>query len=248
MSKIEDSKTQGKTIRIECPECNVNTKHTVERALDWSDCCEEAGIYVSATYQIVRCNGCDTLSFRSVHSSSEDFEYTEAGQEVYGETEKLYPERAKRSMADELYLRDNVYDVPEIIQAIYRETLSAVQHDLRTLAGVGIRAVIEATCADLKAKKRNLADKIDELVSMSLLTPAGAEILHGIRVLGNDAAHEMKTPNTKQITAALKVIDHLLLGVYVLPQEASVLPKPKPKASKKAAEENTKKKSSGVKP
>ena len=205
---------------------------------------EGPDIHAWGTYQIVRCNGCDTLSFRVVESNSEDTKQNEAGAIVAVETEKLYPERVKRSLTDELYLRDNVYDVPEIIQTIYRETLSAVQHDLPTLAGIGIRAVIEATCQDLKAKKRNLADKIDELVSMSFLTTAGAEILHGIRLLGNDAAHEIKAPKTKQITAALKVIDHLLLGVYVLPQEASVLPKSKPKLLKPP----TNKKASGAKP
>ncbi len=238
MTKIEDSKTQGKTICIECPECKVSTKHTIERALEWSGYCEEADIHAWATYQIVRCNGCDTLSFRSVHGNSEDIQYTEAGKEA--ETEKLYPERAKRSLADELYLRNDVYDVPEIIQVIYRETLSAVEHDMRTLAGVGIRAVIEATCADLKAKNGDLVDKINKLVRMSLLTPAGAQVLHGIRLLGNDAAHKTKAPSAKQISAALKVIDHLLLGVYVLPQEASVLPKPKPKSPKNAAEKKAK--------
>ncbi len=41
------------------------------------------------------------------------------------------------------------------------------------------------------------------------------------------------------------VIDHLLLGVYVLPQEASVLPKPKPKATKNASSKTVKKKASG---
>jgi len=245
VSKVEESKTQGRIVHIECSRCDATTKHTVERALEWSDFYEGPDIHAWATYQIVRCNGCDTLSFRAVESNSEDLEYNEAGETVAAETEKLYPERAKRSMTDELYLRDDVYDVPEIIQTIYRETLSAVQHNLPTLAGIGIRAVIEATCQDLKAKKRNLADKIDELVSVSLLTPAGAEILHGIRLLGNDAAHEMKAPKTKQITAALKVIDHLLLGVYVLPQEASVLPKPKPKATKTTSKKTAKKKASG---
>ncbi len=233
MSKIEDSKTQGKTIHIECSQCKANTNHSVERALDWSDFHEGPDIHVWSTYQIVRCNGCDTLSFRLVESNSEDLEYNDVCETVAAQTEKIYPERTKRSMADELYLRDDVYDIPEIIQAIYRETLSAVQHDLPTLAGIGIRAVIEATCQNLEAKKRNLADKIDELVRMSLLTPAGSEILHGIRLLGNDAAHEMKAPTTKQIIAAIKVIDHLLLGVYVLPQEASVLPKPVKKTAKK---------------
>ncbi|HOZ46558.1 MAG TPA: DUF4145 domain-containing protein [Candidatus Hydrogenedentes bacterium] len=225
MSEIKESKTQGKTIHIQCPQCNVHTKHTVERALDWSDFWEGPDISVWATYQIVRCNGCDCLSFRSVHSDSESRSHGD-----YDEKECLYPERKQRSVVDELYLRDDVYDIPKIIQVIYRETLSAVEHGLPTIAGIGIRAVVEATCQDLKAKKRNLQDKIDELVDKSLLTPSGAEILHGIRELGNAAAHEMKAPTKKQITAALKVIDHLLLGAYVIPKEASVLPKSKPKS------------------
>ncbi len=166
----------------------------------------------------------------------------------YERDEQLYPPRTEKSLTDELYLRNDLYDVPTVVRSIYRETLDAVQHGLPTLAGVGIRAILEATCQDLKAKKRNLADKIDELAGKSLLTPAGAEILHSIRLLGNGAAHEIKAPNAKQITAALKVIDHLLLGVYVLRHEASVLPKPKPKAMKKATAKKSAKTSSGGKP
>jgi hypothetical protein len=234
MNKVTDSKMQGQAIQVVCPQCEKTTKHIVERAIEWSGYIDGPDIRAWATYQIVRCNGCDTLSFRSIHTNSEDLEYNDAGELVRIETETLYPERKKRSVIDELYLRDDVYEIPEIIQVIYRETLSAVQHDLPTLAGVGIRAVIEATCQNLTSKKRNLAGRIDELVGKSLLTPAGAEILHGIRLLGNDAAHEIKAPKAKQIKAALKVIDHLLLGVYVLPQEASVLPKPVPKPALKA--------------
>ena len=245
MSKVEDSKTQGKTVYVECSQCEAPTKHTVERALEWSEFYDGPDIHVWITYQIVRCNGCDTLSFRSAHCGSDEYYPDETGNWVFVETERLYPTRKKRSVVDDLYLRDDVYEIPECIQAIYRETLSAVQYDLPTLAGMGIRAIIDATCQDLEAKKRNLAEKIDELVGMSLLTPAGADILHGIRLLGNDAAHEMKAPKTKQITAALRVIDHLLLGVYVLPQEASVLPKPKLNAPNHSAKTDTKKNASG---
>ena len=227
MSTIKDSKTQGQTISIECPQCKVNAKHTIERALSWSDILSASmDVQAWATYQIVRCNGCDTLSFRSTHSMSEDWDYDEQGNPVLNETENLYPERPNRSLTGELYLRGAVHHVPEIIQSIYRETLAAVQYNLSTLAGVGIRSVIEATCTHLETKSRSLEEKINELANMSLLTPDGAKILHGIRLLGNAAAHEMKAPTAEQISAALKVIDHLLLGVYVLPKEASILPKP----------------------
>ena len=234
MSTIEDSKTQGQTISIECPQCKVKTKHTVERALGWSGSSEDGDIQAWGTYQIVRCNGCDTLSFRSTHGNSEDLEHDEDGNLVPVETEKLYPERPNRSLTDELYLHD-AYRVPWIIQTIYRETLSAVQHNLSILAGVGIRSVIEATCTHLETKSRNLEEKINELENMSLLTPAGAEILHGTRLLGNAAAHKIEAPTPEQISAALKVIVHLLTGVFVLPKEASILPKPESRSANNAA-------------
>lgn len=233
MSKVKDSETQGKTAQVECPECKVTTKHSIVRAIEWSEFYDGPDISIRVTYQIVRCNGCDAVSFRSVHSDSETLEVDERGNTVRAETEHLYPERVNRSLTDELYLRDDVYEVPEIVQTIYRETLKAVQHGMPTLAGVGIRAILEATCRELKATHGTLEKRIEKLVELSLLTRAGAEILHGIRLLGNDAAHEIKAPTKKQIAAALKVIDHLLLGVYVLPKEASILPRPKPKAEKK---------------
>ncbi len=236
MTKIKESKTTGEEVFLDCPRCKVNTKHAVERAVEWSGFDEEDCVHYWEVAQIIRCNGCDNLSFRLLEGDSMNTDHH--GDPI--ESQKLYPERVNRSLADELYLRHDVYDIPPIIQTVYRETLSAVQHDLSTLAGIGIRAIIEATCQDLKAKKGNLEKKIDQLVSMALLTPAGAEILHGIRLLGNEAAHEMKAPKKGQIIAALKVIDHLLLGVYVLPQEASSLPKRKPKASGKATKKSSK--------
>ncbi len=72
----------------------------------------------------------------------------------------------------------------------------------------------------------DLNKKINKLKNMSLLTSDGAKTLHGIRLLGNAAAHEVEAPTTEQIKAAFKVIDHLLLGAFVLPKEASVLPDP----------------------
>ena len=241
MSTIKDGKTQGQTISVECPECKVNTKHTVERSLDWSGSSEDGDIQAWGTYQIVRCNGCDTLSFRSVHRDSEDWTSDEYGNIDLVETENLYPERPNRSpnrlLTEDLYLRSEVYKLPQIIQTIYRETLTAVQHDLSILAGIGIRSIIEATCTHLGAKddalekesnKRSddLNKKINKLKDMSMLTSGGAKTLHGIRLLGNAAAHEVEAPTAEQIKAAFKVIDHLLLGAFVIQEEASILPKP----------------------
>jgi hypothetical protein len=224
VSMIKDSDTAGKVVSAECPRCKVGTNHKVERAVEWSDSDDQEGVSVWETFQIIRCGGCDTISFRSVSGNSEDYHYDSNGNIEHDERIRLYPDRPEKSVVGELFLREEVYKVPAVIQSIYGETLAATEQSLPTLAGIGVRAVIEAMCSDLKAKGRDLEAKIDKLESMSLLTSEGAKILHGIRLLGNKAAHRMEAPSAQQLRAALRVIDHLLLGAYVIPHEAKILP------------------------
>lgn len=241
---IKPSDEVNKTVRVLCDRCKQKTAHRILAAVDYSGESDDGDIQAWGSAEVIQCQGCEDIGFRDTSSCSESIGF-DGRCDV---EERLYPPRTDHTLTGQLYLRDDIYDIPDVVQAIYRETLKAVQHEMPTLAGVGIRAILEATCQERKTKKHKLADKIDELEGMSLLTPAGAKILHGIRLLGNDAAHEMKAPTKKQITAALKVIDHLLLGVYVLPQEASILPKPKTKATKKTVAKRTGTNASGGTP
>lgn len=240
MIKFSESKTENTKLSVRCNTCKRDTYHTVIRAVEYKltldaepEHVKEDGLWLNGTAQIIVCDGCNTISFRDKYFFSED----------PGLNENIYPPRETKTDLDELYLRDEVYTVPRIVRTIYKETLLAIERENPTLAGIGIRAIIESVCNEKKAKGRTLNNKIDKLVDMSLLTKKGAEILHGIRLLGNQAAHKMKAPSKEQIIASMKVIDHLLLGVYVLPYEASVLPKAKPEAKTKLPAKKTAKKS-----
>jgi hypothetical protein len=57
-------------------------------------------------------------------------------------------------------------------------------------------------------------------VGLGVLTQDGADILHKLRTLGNDAAHEVKPHSLQELGLAFDVVDHLLLGVYILPDHA----------------------------
>jgi hypothetical protein len=52
------------------------------------------------------------------------------------------------------------------------------------------------------------------------LTKDGADILHKLRTLGNDAAHEVKPHSLQELGLAFDVVDYLLLGVFILPVNA----------------------------
>jgi len=82
-----------------------------------------------------------------------------------------------------------------------------------------LRALIETICKEKNAEGGNLFKKIDDLVIKQILTPTGCTILHKIRTLGNDAAHEVKPHSDKQLGLAMDVVEHILNDIYILPNK-----------------------------
>lgn len=210
--KFSDAKIEETALEVHCNRCGAKTNHAVLRSVKYSDTeiiDERCGYSWGGESQILNCCGCGEFTFRDISWCTEDEEIAE----------KFFPERLKINPS-QLYLREDVSQLPDTIQAIYQEVLSAVQNNFTILAGFGIRAILESVCNDRNAKGGNLFEKIDFLHQAGLITQDGTKILHSIRLLGNDAAHEMKGLTQSQTLVALRVIDHLLLGVYVLPREA----------------------------
>ena len=156
--------------------------------------------------------------------SSEDIEYDEYGDERMADHPDLFPPRLKgrKKIKHEL-------ELPSLVRGIYEEAHQALCSGQRVLTGIGIRALVEAVCGEKKAPGKNLAERIDGLVDVGVLSKDGAEILHGTRLLGNEAAHKVKPPAEDQLNAAMDVAEHLLTTVYILPAVASPLRRAKEK-------------------
>jgi hypothetical protein len=67
--------------------------------------------------------------------------------------------------------------------------------------------------------------RIDDLVTQHVLTPDGAAILHSLRVMGNEAAHEVKPHHVEILNVAFDVVEYVLKGVYTIPERAKKLPR-----------------------
>jgi hypothetical protein len=96
------------------------------------------------------------------------------------------------------------------------------------LTGIGIRAIVETVCKERSASGKNLEEKIDQLAAKNLVTAEGAEVLHGLRFLGNGAAHDMKPHTPEELATAFLVVEHLLQTVYIVTQLANQLPRKQP--------------------
>ncbi len=211
------NKQQGQKVNCLCRECLRDTKHEIlsEATLSGSEGPADYSIDWSIEHQIVRCLGCETISFRKTSGCSEDVVQVGEDEWEYQPLIEIFPPLldGRQPLTDATLL-------PDKIQRIYEESLKALNETQPVLCGIGIRAIIETVCKDKSAVGGTLFEKINSLVGLGVLTQDGADILHKLRTLGNDAAHEVKPHSLKELGLAFDVVDHLLLGVYILPEHA----------------------------
>jgi len=208
--KQTENETKGVEYALPCVKCAGKTHHKALASIDVRG--EEESFDFDfawiTQHQIIQCQGCKSISFREQTSTSEDHP-------DQGLNETLYPSRLEGRRG----LGQDVRYLPLKVRGIYNETLQALVNLSPILAGIGLRALLETVCTEKAAIGKDLFKKIDNLVAQAILTPASAAILHKIRTLGNDAAHEVKPHTDKQLGLAMDVVEHLLRDVYILPKQ-----------------------------
>ncbi|PKM28449.1 MAG: hypothetical protein CVV08_19805 [Gammaproteobacteria bacterium HGW-Gammaproteobacteria-12] len=213
-----ESNVPGK-YKFICRECSKETTHVIVAAYKESgsqDCGGGNTYDWNEVSQIIQCQGCDAVSFRVESTNSEDYDYDYENNSTYSiETIKFYPGRSAGLKAIDSYL------LPPNVQEIYKETILAIENEQNILAGIGIRALIETICKDLDAEGKDLYNKINSLREKAIVTKEGVETLHKLRVLGNDAAHEVKKHNHQQLSLAIQIIEHMLDGTYIIPHKVA---------------------------
>lgn len=217
--KYTKDSTADKEHEISCTKCSGKTTHKVVASYDLRGEYDDGqhSMQWVIEHQIIQCLGCKTISFRKASSNSEDwFPTSDNGEGEYAIEENIYPSRIDGIKG----LGDDTHYLPTKVRRIYDETLQALSSQSPVLAGIGLRALLETVCKEKNATGHDLFKKIDNLVSVSVLTPASAAILHKIRTLGNLAAHDVKPHSERQLGLAMSIVEHLLKDVYILPKQA----------------------------
>ena len=219
MRKIEYDKAKDKEYDLACIKCDGKTCHKVLFSVNVLETEDE--ISIMRDYEIIICQGCKEVSFRTTTSCSEDMSYnSETGEVDYDEDIKLCPSRiAGRKQVKDMYL------LPDEVLKIYRETHGALCGRLSILAGIGIRVLVESVCREKEAQGGNLKNKIDDLVAKGVLTRDSAETLHNTRSLGNNSAHEIIAASDDELDIAMDIVENLIKTVYVIPRKAKKLNK-----------------------
>ncbi len=234
MVNLEFDKTNDNKYKLVCPSCKKNTKHIVVKSVteNGSEPMTHSDelFHWTTIYEVIQCMGCETISFRSDSSNSEDYD-----EEGHSHTEMLFPKRSK----DTWHIK-NFYNVPSNLRRIYRETVDCYNGDSLSLCGAGTRALVEGLCTENGIKdgeiqiekpdgttvikrKKDLQGKINGLHQKHILTKQSAEILHEHRFLGNSAIHELSAPSKNELKLAIEIIENVFESLYEMPIKAMEL-------------------------
>lgn len=224
----------GKVIEVLCAHCQRNTKHTINGTCETFFSDEERDVSAGGTHDLLMCNGCGQVTYRAETWFSEED----------GTSIVLYPPRGNQTR--ERSPKDFNLNFGSSLESVYRQTIAAFNSDLTTLAGAGVRLLIEGICkeqgviegpifdkntgAPILSKKTgapvindNLEGKINGMAEKHLISAIQAKHLHEIRFLGNDAAHELDQPSGKVVSLAIDIVEHILDQIYEQPGKAKAL-------------------------
>jgi len=235
MLKTEFNKTKDQILKLICPDCEIETRHLVLQSVDLAGqhkYDETFWIGWDAKYQIVQCQGCLSISYRTESSNSEDYDSMSGAPFI---SESLYPKRNKDSLKVKEFL-----NAPRNLRRIYREIIDSFNNEIYTLCAAGLRSIIEGICSEEGIKdgpvevpekgggiktvrKRNLQGKISGLLERGALSRTNADILHEHRFLGNEAVHELAQPSQEELKLAIQIVEHTLETIFEIPPKAKEL-------------------------
>jgi hypothetical protein len=198
------------SIDILCPTCNaiVETKivsnYSIERGfnppIDVMDAADLA--YTQFVYHLSYCPRCE-----SPFLTESEYYVIPAEVNAFQRTKLLYP-------ADNKFLLDKL---PSTVQKAYQNAKQSYQVGLYEPAAIMCRKCLEAICVEKGIIKGNLKSRIQKLSDDSIIDEKLFEWADNLRIIGNDAAHDVKIDITKQDAAdSIEFIEALLSYVFVL--------------------------------
>jgi hypothetical protein len=205
-----------KTTKSNCRSCARPTNHEI--LFETSHGAKVEYYNELHTWQVLKCQGCDTIGFRHKFDDYDDVTELASGKTKHAVTYVRYP----HAVAGHQPL-DYQYAIPPLIRNVYRQSLAAYAGEASILAGIGLRATIEAVCNHLEVTGSSLEKRIDALAKGGHISTTDKRRLHAIRFLGNDAAHEVREPKRSELKVALEIVEHLIKSVFILEQRAKDL-------------------------
>jgi hypothetical protein len=122
--------------------------------------------------------------------------------------------------------------IPSYVSSALAEIYIAVQNDLRSLAGMGIRALLESLMIKKVGDNGTFKANLDAFVSAGHVSRGQKTMFESTLEVGHAAMHRGFVPSAHAIVACLDATEHVVQSLYVFPSQSAALRKAIPKRKK----------------
>ena len=219
---MSDNKT--KITAVHCNQCGRNTEH---RVLHEEDCSvtEEVDRHISVTAyefnRLLMCAGCKAVALERITGHSEDWD-PETGPNYFTE---YFPPRTYRPTPRWL----DEPTIPGYVHSSLAEIYVAVQNDARSLASMGIRALLEALMIKKVGDHGTFKANLETFAAAGHVSLGQKAILAGTLEVGHAVMHRGFVPKSDALVACLDATEHIVQSLYVFPSQTASLKKVVPK-------------------
>jgi hypothetical protein len=198
-----------------CNKCCGERNHDV--VAQYVEKFSEEGISGGSDYAVLRCRGCDEVSFQKSSWFSEDWDIDENGQQYNPIRIKSWPPPQKRSRPD--WIDGWFPTLPRELWELISEVYTARDHNLRVLATIGVRTVFDRSSQLLGVESTlRFADKLEKLVDLELISKNDKRSLELLVQAGNAAAHRGWQPASADLDALINILEAFVQRAFVDPQ------------------------------
>lgn len=208
-------------VKIQCNSCHGSRNHTIlfNYSTEDIETIEEETHLVSRTeYQVLQCNGCESITYRTIDIYPNFLELDTSQREFktlpYKSFDKFFPERINDLLDEKKFA-----GLPTNLKFVYREVIDGYNIGQRILCAVGLRALVEGVCNHLGIDVKPLNAKITNLQTIGYLGKDLSESLRTHKFLGDKAIHEFATPEKEELRYAIELIEIMLESIFNVPDK-----------------------------
>jgi len=164
--------------------------------------------YEENIYRFLVCLGCEMATMEHSHIPVEA-NWTPYLQEEYNF--RYYPPRLN---SDKLIQKTFKSIIPNH-KRIYNEIIESFNAGLNILCSIGVRALLEGICITQNTvTEYTLSGKLKVLKDEKHLPNNIIDGLQKLRVIGNDAAHQLTTPTKEELRLSIEILEDILNRLY----------------------------------
>jgi len=192
--------------KAHCNTCGGDRNHDVlhSEKKDWQD--DESPVCGSDTYDTLRCRGCEEIKLRHTSQFSEHDEDS-----VYYFPPSIF--RRRPEWFEDLFFE--IQGDEEFVESLLREIYVAVQNNLRNLALMGVRSLLEKIMIAKVGDNGSFSKNLNAFFNKGFISENQKENLSIILEAGHAAIHRKFNPRKNEIITVLDITEHIIESVYL---------------------------------